>query len=529
MQKAQMKSMLQGTAVLTIASFVAKILSAIYRIPLQNLVGDEGFYVYQQVYPIYGIAMTLSLTGFPQFVSKLVAEQTGIEQKRSMLAQIFPWLMSFSVVLWSLVYFGRFVFAQWMGNLALAPLIQVVSFTFLLMPMLSVYRGFFQGEFQLYPSALSQVLEQFVRVGVILLAAWSFHWWSLTVYQVGVLAMGGAFLGGLVAWLYLWSYDRKGVRIFDFRSRKLVKEKYPSLARRLLLEGSFVSLYSGYLILFQLFDAFFITNALQKAHIPALETYAMKGIYDRGQPFVQLGLVVATALSASFLPMLTQQRVLQQEHLFRRSAKVYLRLSTGLGMAASLGLITLLPYLNVALFKTNDGQITLQIFACAIACMSMIQAYQSIAQSKNQFRFAFFAAAMGLAVKAVTTSGFTYFWSTTGASLSTILGLLTTLLLLMHHERTGDTRFLCERAFGWRLLAAIGVLMLTMGLFRIVVYSILGEVTSRKMAFTLSLVGVCIGVVSFVLGARWFKVLTTREWLCLPYGEKILRLGVKKK
>ena len=46
--------------VLTIASFIAKVLSALYRIPLQNLVGDEGFYVYQQVYPIYGIAMTLA-------------------------------------------------------------------------------------------------------------------------------------------------------------------------------------------------------------------------------------------------------------------------------------------------------------------------------------------------------------------------------------------------------------------------------------------------------------------------------------
>ncbi|GMA53448.1 hypothetical protein GCM10025857_48050 [Alicyclobacillus contaminans] len=72
----QMKSMMKGAFVLTIASFVAKLLSAIYRVPLQNIVGDEGFYVYQQVYPIYGIAMTFALTGFPQFLSKLVAEQT---------------------------------------------------------------------------------------------------------------------------------------------------------------------------------------------------------------------------------------------------------------------------------------------------------------------------------------------------------------------------------------------------------------------------------------------------------------------
>ena len=56
-----MRRVMQGAFVLTIASFIAKVLSALYRIPLQNLVGDEGFYVYQQVYPIYGIAMSLSL------------------------------------------------------------------------------------------------------------------------------------------------------------------------------------------------------------------------------------------------------------------------------------------------------------------------------------------------------------------------------------------------------------------------------------------------------------------------------------
>ena len=65
----EMRVMMQGAFVLTAASFVAKLLSAIYRVPYQNFAGDEGFYVYQQVYPIYGIAMTLALSGLPQFIS----------------------------------------------------------------------------------------------------------------------------------------------------------------------------------------------------------------------------------------------------------------------------------------------------------------------------------------------------------------------------------------------------------------------------------------------------------------------------
>jgi PST family polysaccharide transporter len=70
MQNPQMKRLLQGAWTLSLAAMIAKILSAIYRVPFQNLVGDTGFYVYQQVYPLYGIGMTFALSGFPVFISK---------------------------------------------------------------------------------------------------------------------------------------------------------------------------------------------------------------------------------------------------------------------------------------------------------------------------------------------------------------------------------------------------------------------------------------------------------------------------
>ncbi len=85
-----MRRVMHGAFILTIASFIAKVLSALYRIPLQNLVGDEGFYVYQQVYPIYGIAMTLALSGLPQFISKYVAERKDPIQRKEALQRLYP-------------------------------------------------------------------------------------------------------------------------------------------------------------------------------------------------------------------------------------------------------------------------------------------------------------------------------------------------------------------------------------------------------------------------------------------------------
>ena len=74
MSDKSMKQLLKGAFILTFAAFLSKILSAVYRVPFQNFVGDLGFYVYQQAYPFYGVAMTLALTGFPQFLSKFLAE-----------------------------------------------------------------------------------------------------------------------------------------------------------------------------------------------------------------------------------------------------------------------------------------------------------------------------------------------------------------------------------------------------------------------------------------------------------------------
>ncbi|MED4871675.1 oligosaccharide flippase family protein, partial [Geobacillus stearothermophilus] len=65
----------KGAAALTAATLLTKLLSALYRIPYQNMVGDVGFYIYQQVYPIYGIVVALSLTGYPVAISKLIAER----------------------------------------------------------------------------------------------------------------------------------------------------------------------------------------------------------------------------------------------------------------------------------------------------------------------------------------------------------------------------------------------------------------------------------------------------------------------
>lgn len=94
--QARTNKFLQGAVLLTAAGIITKGLSAIYRVPYQNIVGDIGFYIYQQIYPFLAIVMVLSTTGFPVILSKLLNEYgdgSNFKNFRKILVVCFSFLL----------------------------------------------------------------------------------------------------------------------------------------------------------------------------------------------------------------------------------------------------------------------------------------------------------------------------------------------------------------------------------------------------------------------------------------------------
>lgn len=524
MAKTQLKRTMEGAFILTLASFAAKILSAVYRVPFQNLVGDEGFYVYQQIYPIYGLAMTLALSGLPQFISRIVAESHGEKNQQQALKEIYPLVFWSAFGLWGLFFVFSKGLAEIMGNVALTPLIQVVSFTFLLVPPLSFYRGVFQGTLQMVPTAVSQVVEQLLRVGVILLAAFCFQRFSLSIYQTGTMAMAGAVFGGLLAWVVLRDYRKKITgNTLALHRFPLTRKPRKEIWRRFIIEGGLISIYSGFLILFQLIDSFLIANSLEAAGIAEQSARIAKGVYDRGQPLVQLGLVAATALGSTFFPTMTKYLSVKNQRLFQKSATMYLRLSVSLASGAACGLALLLPTINFALFKDGSGNATLCLFVLSVGLMGTIQAYQSIHQSRNYFDCGFKAAGIGLAVKCLTTWYLTLWFGTIGASISTLLGLAATLLCFTRAKDIQLNGFWKENRFWQKLVLCLGLMVAALLIYYGVAAWLLGSGDSRLQALVFSIIGVIVGGLAFILAALRLQLFTIREWLLLPFGKKILK------
>lgn len=530
MAKAGQQGLMRGALILTATSLVVKVLSAIYRVPFQNMVGDEGFYVYQQVYPIYGIAMTLALSGLPVFLSKLVAEQEDEAQKLAVVRQVFPLVFWLSFGLFAVTFFGGDLLASWMGDEALAPLIRMVAVVFLLTPFLTSYRGYFQGELVMAPTAYSQLWEQVLRVGVILIAAFVSTYVDWSIYQVGTIAMAGALVGGFGALLILLKY-RSPLKVLGSVGllNSLSERGISRPVRRFLVEGGLICGYSSLLVLFQLVDSFVIKNQLVVSGLSNLEAKVTKGVYDRGQPLVQVGLVIAIALTTSYLPTLTKYHMEKKVIFYQRATATFLRVTVVISSAASVGLILLLPYINHSLFGDNGEQQALSVFMGTVFLMSVVLAFQTLFQSRNHYRPPLYGLLVGCGVKVVTSFWLTRHFGTTGASLATLAGLGSCLVVLVGYFRREQIKETLNLRFLWKLATCLGMMVVSLSGYRWLLDQWLAAVDSRLLYLGAAIVGVVIGGSVFVWLLVKGQLFTLREWLSIPMGKKLVRYQKQKR
>ena len=525
------RQMMQGALILSLAAFIAKILSAVYRVPFQNMVGNTGFYVYQQVYPIYGIGMTFALSGFPVFVSALVAQYRSDYELSPLLKRLFWILSGLGIGVFLLLYTQSEIIALWMGDSLLSPVIQSVSWMFLMMPFLVIARGYFQGTNRMVPTAVSQVMEQVVRVSIILLAA-SFYG-SLTndLYAVGSWAMSSAVIAAVMATLVLF-YFKKSDSFEIWNGSRVIephKIQWGVLLKRLVIEGGTLCLLSSILVLFQLIDSFTLFKGLVEQGIHQEAAKDLKGIFDRGQPLVQLGMVVGVGFSSSYLPLLSRSYTKQHLEEFEQLKQSLLKMTMVFSVVATVGLLVILPRVNHMLFGDIQGNDVLSVYIISIVLASMMMSYHGLLQSIGKYSITLIALFVGLIAKGVANLWFIPIFQTLGASFATILGLF--VMLGMMWILSGEDKSSSNHQQS--TIIKLGIVTIGMA----IVVGILNSLfecyfpagDSRTKDTLISLLLVSVGMIVFIIGAIQIKLFTIREWLMIPKGKSLLRFTRKWK
>ncbi len=164
---------LQGS-VLAIAGLISKAIGFIYRIPMANIMGNEGNGLYSVAFGIYNIALTLSSYSMPLAVSKLMSSRLS-EGRNKDAHRIFSISFIFALIMGSLAWAGLLFGANFFAELYQKPGLQYPLFilapTTFIVALLGTCRGYFQGHRNMVPTAVSQVLEQIVNAIVSVLAA----------------------------------------------------------------------------------------------------------------------------------------------------------------------------------------------------------------------------------------------------------------------------------------------------------------------------------------------------------------------
>ncbi len=208
-------TLMEGAIIATIGIVIVKVIGLLYVIPFNAIIGEQGGALYGYAYNIYMLFLSISSAGFPFAISKLTSEYNALGYKKA-VKDTYKLSLKIISVISALIFILLFLFAPNIARLIIgnaeggntisdiAFVIRMVSFAILVVPFLSVTKGFLQGYKYISPTSVSQIIEQIVRVIVILLGSFL----ALKIFNTDLktavgIAVSGAFFGGIFAYIYL--------------------------------------------------------------------------------------------------------------------------------------------------------------------------------------------------------------------------------------------------------------------------------------------------------------------------------------
>ena len=301
-------SFLKGALILGMAGIIVKIMGAFFRIPLGNLIGAKGMGYYQAVYPVYTLFLTLATAGFPTALAKLVSEKNAIGDYKG-VHKIFK--VSYTVlfitglIAFCIFFFGAQYIVTAMKNpdayyamLAIAPAL-------LFVPMMSSYRGYFQGKKEMTKIAVSQISEQFFRVILGLgLAYLLMNKYGSELGAAGAIA--GATVGSVASTIYLVAIyigERKQRKTEKKASQPFKDESVGRILKKLLVVAIPITIGASVMPLVGMIDSMIVIRRLTEAGFTPDEALSMFGqLTGMAMAIINLPSVVTIAMSMSLVP-----------------------------------------------------------------------------------------------------------------------------------------------------------------------------------------------------------------------------------
>lgn len=383
------KSFVKGALILAAAGMFTKLLGAVYRIPLYNMIGDVGVGYFQMAYPIYAALLAISTAGIPVAISKMVAERVAKGNSRGayQILKIALTLMLMTGLTFSLLlYFGAEYYAN---NILRAPLavysLRSIAPGIFLVVIMAAFRGFFQGNQTMIPTAVSQIVEQIIRVITIFYLSW-----LLLSNGVEFAAAGATFgvvtgsLAGVAVLLIFFMFDKRKKEELAF-SADLLQESSGQILKQMIYLALPITLGSLVLPLIQMADAAIVPRRLQAAGFNRVDAVALYGnLTGAAMPLVNVPTLFTLALAQSLVPSISEASALKNSSLIKSRSTLAIKLTLLIGLPSTIGMFVLATPISVMLYNNAQVAIPLAIASFAIVFLTLHQTTSALLQGMGR-------------------------------------------------------------------------------------------------------------------------------------------------
>lgn len=318
----------KGAIILIVFNLIGKVIGAVYRIPLANLLGLQGMGEYQLIFPFYSFLLSVSTSGIPVAMSKLVSEynsQGRFKDSHRLLRSALLYLIVISGICLALVVVLAKYIARLQGNFNIYICYYGIAPAIVFVGVLSVLRGYFQGNLNMIPTAISGVIEQVGKLVFGLYFAKKLLPFGVSFGVLG--AIVGISASELIAMLVLFVYylfsrkKHKGNQTAQYGYRYLSKQLL-SVALPITFGGLAYPIVS-------IIDSVLVVNLLMKIGLSSANATSLFGLqFGVVDPIINIPIIIAVAISASVLPNISAASVKKNEmevkHLIEKSFQITL-------------------------------------------------------------------------------------------------------------------------------------------------------------------------------------------------------------
>lgn len=445
MGKLKKSGFLEGAFIATLCIIITKILGIIYVIPFYKIIGEQGGTLYGYAYNIYNIFLIISSAGIPLAISKLTSEYHTLKQddKKVRMYQIATKIISIFSVASFLICF---IFAPQLSNLIIGKLeggntiedvtfvIRLISFALLIIPMLSIKRGYLQGHTYIKEPSISQIIEQVVRIAIIIIGSYlCVYIFKLPLkFAVGISVLAAA-IGGLATYLYLTIVTNKNRKQIGLDEEiKSNKKTDREIVKKIITYSIPFIVINLANTIYTFTDMVLVIRTLPKLGFTATDTEFISSVFTTwGVKFNTIITSISTGLIISLIPNMvkdyTEKNYPAVNQNFNKCLKIILLIIAPLAIFISCMSTSMW---NIFYGNNTYGPMIIKytIIVTILDCLYMV--INSLMQSINKRRIIYFSVITGLLLNLILDIPFMHIFANLGlpayygAITATLVGFL---------------------------------------------------------------------------------------------------------